>query len=369
MLYAGEVVEVGATEQLLRDPRHPYTKGLLNCAPDFDEVGVVRRGIPGTPPVAGDWPAGCRFRAALCVCGRSLLQHRNRSRNSRRTIKCVAADRKSCGERLMAALLQVRDLMVVYRSRNRRALTAAAGISLDVNEACTLALIGESGSGKSSVARAICGLTLSPAGRYGSTIAIYRHRRIQRSPPASTASRSSFRMRRLHSIRAGRSGKAWRSRDVHGLHPSSAEHRRAAISLLQRIGLPAALAERRPHQLSGGQRQRVTIARALAAEPRIVILDEAVSALDVSVRNEILALLDELKRERGLTYLFISHDMGAVAQMASEVAVLYLGKVVESGSAEAVIRRPAHPYTRALIAAVPEIRTAKQLKHIRDRGN
>ena len=119
--------------------------------------------------------------------------------------------------------------------------------------------------------------------------------------------------------------------------------------------------------MSGGQRQRVTIARALAAEPRIVILDEAVSALDVSVRNEILALLDELKRERGLTYLFISHDMGAVAQMASEVAVLYLGKVVEAGAAEAVIRRPAHPYTQALIAAVSGYPYSETAGRIRDR--
>jgi oligopeptide/dipeptide ABC transporter ATP-binding protein len=134
-----------------------------------------------------------------------------------------------------------------------------------------------------------------------------------------------------------------------------ADHRATAVRLIERVGLSAGFADRRPHQLSGGQRQRVTIARALAAEPRLIILDEAVSALDVSVRNEILALLDDLRSEHGLTYLFISHDMGAVAQISDDVAVLYLGQLMEVGSADRLIGRPAHPYTRALIAAVPTI--------------
>jgi oligopeptide/dipeptide ABC transporter ATP-binding protein len=137
--------------------------------------------------------------------------------------------------------------------------------------------------------------------------------------------------------------------------PSAGERRRRALELLERVGLDRSFGDRRPHQLSGGQRQRVTIARALAPGPKLVILDEAVSALDVSVRNEILVLLDDLKREAGLTYLLISHDMGAVAQMATEVAVTYLGKVVESGEAGEVIRHPVHPYTDALLAAVPTV--------------
>jgi len=124
---------------------------------------------------------------------------------------------------------------------------------------------------------------------------------------------------------------------------------------LARVGLGGELAERRPSQLSGGQRQRVTIARALAAEPKMIVLDEPVSALDVSVRNEILLLLDRLRREEGLTYLFVSHDMGAVAQLADYVAVLYLGRIVEHGEAARVISQPAHPYTKALIAAVPSL--------------
>ncbi|HWV54664.1 oligopeptide/dipeptide ABC transporter ATP-binding protein [Pseudorhodoplanes sp.] len=259
------------------------------------------------------------------------------------------------GSSCMTVLLQVRDLTVTYRSRNRGTLTAVAGVSLDIHEATTLALIGESGSGKSSVARAICGLTMVESG----AIKIDECDLPREIDPASAAGQHGIQI--VFQDASSSLDPRWpiwksvseprraRSRS------SSAEHRRAAVSLLNRVGLPASFADRRPHQLSGGQRQRVTIARALAADPRIVILDEAVSALDVSVRNEILALLDELKRERRLTYLFISHDMGAVAQIAGDVAVLYLGKVVEAGRAETVIRHPLHPYTRALIAAVPSI--------------
>src|SRR5206468_7057210 len=150
--------------------------------------------------------------------------------------------------------------------------------------------------------------------------------------------------------------------------PSEDDRRERAMVLLERVGLDRSFGDRHPHQLSGGQRQRVTIARALAPAPRLVILDEAVSALDVSVRNEILVLLDDLKREEGLTYLLISHDMGAVAQMATEVAVTYLGKVVESGEARQVIRHPVHPYTDALLAAVPTVSADVVDPSVRPRG-
>jgi oligopeptide/dipeptide ABC transporter ATP-binding protein len=255
----------------------------------------------------------------------------------------------------MPALLDVRNLTVTYRTRGRPALTAVADVSIAVEEAQTLALIGESGSGKSSIARAVCGLTGVESG----SVTMGGHDLGRAADPAVAAGECGVQIVFQDAISSlDPRWPVWKSvaEPRFARFPGSmADHRRAAIPLLERVGLSADLAERRPHQLSGGQRQRVTIARALAAEPRLIILDEAVSALDVSVRNEILALLDELKRERRLTYLFISHDMGAVAQMATEVAVLYLGKLVELGAAEAVIRRPVHPYTRALIAAVPTV--------------
>ena len=150
----------------------------------------------------------------------------------------------------------------------------------------------------------------------------------------------------------------WRSvaepRLARGPGPRASERDRA-IGLLNRVGLPPGVADRLPSEISGGQRQRVTIARALSSDPHLIVLDEAVSALDVSVRNEVLFLLDALQRESGLTFLLITHDMGAVVQAATDVAVLYLGRLVESGVARDVLADPAHPYTRALLAAVPTL--------------
>ena len=255
----------------------------------------------------------------------------------------------------MGALLELRDLVVTYHSRGRASLTAVAGVSIDLQEAHTLALIGESGSGKSTIARAICGLIRAESG----AITIDGRDLLKEAEQPEAAGRYGIQIVFQDPVSSlDPRWPIWRSVAEPRLarFPGSTDtHRRAAVALLERVGLPASFADRKPHQLSGGQRQRVTIARALAAAPRLIILDEAVSALDVSVRNEILALLDELKRERQLTYLFISHDMGAVAQVASDVAVLYLGRLVEMGSADAVIRRPMHPYTRALIAAVPSL--------------
>lgn len=255
----------------------------------------------------------------------------------------------------MSALLDIRDLEVVYPSK-KGPVRAVAGVSFSVEEARTLSLIGESGSGKSSIARAVCGFH-RPAG--GEVWIAGREIVRERNRQAYAAGESGIQIVFQDPLNAlDPRWPVWRSVSEPRLarKPSGqGEHRTAAIALLERVGLSARLADRRPHQLSGGQRQRVTIARALAAEPKLIILDEAVSALDVSVRNEILALLDDLRSERGLTYLFISHDMGAVAQISHDVAVLYLGQLMEFGSAERLIGQPRHPYTRALIAAVPSI--------------
>ena len=256
----------------------------------------------------------------------------------------------------MTALLDIRDLEVTYATPSG-SLRAVAGVSLVVEEARTMSLIGESGSGKSSIARAICGLSRPSAGEIrigGRDIA----REGENQPAAAGAAGIQIVFQDPVGALDPR-WPVWRSiaePRLARLKASEAEHRTAAIRLMEHVGLNPSYADRRPHRLSGGQRQRVTIARALAAEPRLIILDEAVSALDVSVRNEVLALLDDLRSRHRFTYLFISHDMGAVAQISHDVAVLYLGRLMEVGTAEQVIRRPAHPYTRALIASVPAIR-------------
>jgi oligopeptide/dipeptide ABC transporter ATP-binding protein len=260
----------------------------------------------------------------------------------------------------MTSLLTIRDLKVTYRARGQAPLTAVAGVSLRLDPASTLALIGESGSGKSTIARAICGL-VKPA--EGAIVVDGCNLVTEPNQPQAAGSHGIQIVFQDSSSSLDPRWPIWKSvaePRFARFRESTEQHRVRALQLLERVGLSKAYGDRRPHQLSGGQRQRVTIARALSSEPRIVILDEAVSALDVSVRNEILTLLDELKRERHLTYLFISHDMGAVAQMATDVAVLYLGKIVEVGGAAQVILSPVHPYTRALIAAVPTIATQRK---------
>lgn len=252
-------------------------------------------------------------------------------------------------------VLRIDDLVVDYRIGVRKSVRAVAGVSFDIAPGRVLALIGESGSGKSTIARAICGLGPVTAGSIvfaGSTLSVA-------AKPAAAAGLAGIQIVFQDSTSAlDPRWPVWRSviePRIARLPAKPAEMKERAVALLARVGLRGDLAERRPSQLSGGQRQRVTIARALASEPKMIVLDEPVSALDVSVRNEILLLLDQLRREEGLTYLFVSHDMGAVAQIADEIAVLYLGRIVEHGEAARVITNPAHPYTKALIAAVPSV--------------
>jgi oligopeptide/dipeptide ABC transporter ATP-binding protein len=252
-------------------------------------------------------------------------------------------------------MLRIDDLVVDYRVGVRKLVRAVAGVSFDIAPGRVLALIGESGSGKSTIARAICGLGPVTAGSIvfaGSTLSVA-------AKPAAAAGLAGIQIVFQDSTSAlDPRWPVWRSviePRIARLPAKPAEMKERAVALLARVGLRGDLAERRPSQLSGGQRQRVTIARALASEPKMIVLDEPVSALDVSVRNEILLLLDQLRREEGLTYLFVSHDMGAVAQIADEIAVLYLGRIVEHGEAARVIAQPAHPYTKALIAAVPSL--------------
>ncbi len=361
--YAGELQEVGSAATLLRAPAHPYTAALVRCVPDLHEIGVLQRGIAGTPPLPGTWPAGCRF-AARCPLAAEACKHpQSLAPLDGRLVRCWRAGQATAlapGEAGRAVaqsdatpLIEVRDLSVTYRLGFGRIVSAVAGLSFDVVRGRTLALIGESGSGKSTVARAICGFVQPDAGTIAlDGTAIDGPARagelgvqvVSQDPGAALDPRWPL----WRSVVEPRLARFPRDRDG---------GRARAADLLERVGLNRSMVDRRPHQLSGGQRQRVTIARALASDPAIIILDEPVSALDVSVRNEILALLGELQRESGLTYLLISHDIGAVLQIAADVAVLYRGRLAEIGRAAEVLTRPLHPYTRMLIRAVPTIDT------------
>ncbi len=233
--------------------------------------------------------------------------------------------------------------------RRGRTLHAVNGVDLAIRRGDVLGIVGESGCGKSTLARMLLGLLAPTGGRIildGEDLtALDRKAIARRVQPVFQDPYSSLNPRRgIASIVA-------LPLDVHGIGTAS-ERRARAIEMLERVGLPARYADNTPGQLSGGQRQRVAIARALVMRPDIVICDEPTSALDVSVQAQILNLLLDLRREFGLTYVFISHNLAVVEHIATQVAVMYLGQVVEQADTEMLFRAPRHPYTQALLASV-----------------
>jgi peptide/nickel transport system ATP-binding protein len=261
------------------------------------------------------------------------------------------------------SFLEVRDLAVHFRVRRglaaSRAVKAVDGVSFDLKAGQTLGVAGESGSGKSTVARTLVRIVRPTGGTIafdGIEVASLRGQRLKRyrsrmqmvyqDPYDSLDPRMTVLEIMAEALSV--SGLA-RSQ-----HPGEVER------LLRRVNLPASIASRHPGQLSGGQRQRVSIARALAVNPEIIICDEAVAALDVSIRAQILNLLKDIQGATGVGYLFISHDLSTLRFMADRVAIMYVGRIVEYGTTEDVLANPKHPYTKALIAAVPSVTSRGQ---------
>ena len=268
-------------------------------------------------------------------------------------------------------LLEVQNLKVHFPVKRgmfggaRLFVQAVDDVSFSIAPGETLGLVGESGCGKTTLGRAIVRLVEPTAGRVlfeGEDVATMsggklreRRRKFQmifQDPFSSLNPRLTVEDIIGEAI------------DIHGLAESAAARRARIADLLKAVGLDAAYAQRYPHEFSGGQRQRIGIARALAVEPKLIVCDEPVSALDVSVQAQVINLLQDLQQKHGIAYLFIAHDLAVVEHISRRVMVMYLGKVVELADAKEIIRAPKHPYTQALISAVPEVDADSKRKRI-----
>ncbi|GAB4173478.1 MAG: ABC transporter ATP-binding protein [Thalassobaculales bacterium] len=379
VLYAGRLVETGAIAPVFRAPAHPYTRGLLGAIPRLDGArrGTRLKPIEGTIAAADRARPGCAFAprcgfaAAVCEAGPLDLQAVDDA--GTHLARCArlevvrAATEEAPAEHLAAIaggeaplLLDIRDLGKDYHlggrlgGRPRGVVRAVSGVSLAARAGQTLAIVGESGCGKSTLARVISGLLTASSGSAmlgGADLAGTAvddrppdlRRRIQmvfQNPDSTLNPSHSIGYALLRPLRL-----------LRGL--GAAEAKAAVPGLLEQVRLPADMASRMPHQLSGGQRQRVAIARALAGNPDLLVADEPVSALDVSVQAAILNLLGDLLDQSQVGLVLISHDLALVHHMADWVAVMYLGRVVEYGPVDQVFSPPFHPYTAALLHAAP----------------
>ncbi|WP_035848973.1 ABC transporter ATP-binding protein [Kitasatospora azatica] len=381
VMYAGRMVETASVNELFAAPHHPYTLGLIGAVPRLDRTGGPLVPIPGSPPALNALPAGCPFAArcplavADCRTEEPPLAGPAGHRAACLRSAELAADRPAPADvypvpvlpppaapaprHTLPAVLTVTGLAKTFPvlkgtafKRKVGEVYAVDGVELDIRRGETLGLVGESGSGKSTTLFEILGLRAPEAGRIEilgqDTSALGRaeaqglRSRVQivfQDPMASLDPRLPIGDIIAEPLQAQGAPRELIARRI--------------PELLGRVGLDPAHATRYPHEFSGGQRQRVSIARALAVEPQLLVLDEPVSALDVSIQAGVLNLLQELKASLGLAYLFVSHDLSVIRHLADRVSVMYLGRTVEQGPAAEVFASPLHPYTRALLSAVP----------------
>jgi peptide/nickel transport system ATP-binding protein len=372
VLYAGELLEEGPAQQVFEEPRHPYTVGLLRCIPRRGQRKDAGRldTIPGFLPSPGHTLPGCVF-APRCP----IAEQRCREApppafpvGPARSSRCYLHDATSelprntpvdvelASARDQAELVvSLRDLSKTF-THGGESVRALVGVNLSLERGETLGLVGESGSGKTTLARALLGLIAPDEGSVveldGAALGAEARRRPRDQLKALQIvfQNPDSALNRRHTVRRLISRPLSR---LAGL--SGARLRERLTDLVRSVRLEERHLSLRPSQLSGGLKQRVAIARAFGGGPRIVVCDEPTSALDVSVQAAILNLLADLQAKEQVTYLFISHDLGVVRYLSDRIAVLYLGRVMELGPAETVFAGPHHPYTEALLSAVPSI--------------
>ncbi len=381
VMYAGQIIEQASREQFFRAPAHPYSRKLFAALPGMHKRGRQLETIRGSVPPLNRRFDGCRFAErcdqAEALCHREVPDwheleggqrvrchlYREQGRVTARPFDSTEAAPAAQAEDAGGTVMSARDLRVHFPIRKGlfKRITghvhAVDGLDLDLRKGRTLALVGESGCGKTTAGKALLQLIRPTGGSVqwqgqeltrlgGQALRRLRaHFQIIFQDPFSSLNP---RMMVGEILQEGMRAQ--------GIADGPRQRESLIDALLRQVGLPGEAKYRYPHEFSGGQRQRIGIARALAVKPDVIVCDEPTSALDVSVQAQILNLLQRLQAELGISYLFITHNISVVEYLAHEIAVMYLGRIVEQGPAEAVLEDARHPYTQALLSAVPEVR-------------
>ena len=375
VMYAGKIVEIGKTEEVFYNSQHPYTKGLLAAMPDLNISQDELHTIPGSPPnllypLVGDAFAQ-RNESALKIdfiheppmfkvsdthYAATWLLHEK----AKPTVSVLRVDQKEKKQKASdnlvreiskEKLLEVKGLKQHFNSGKNKVIKAVDGISFEIYKGETFGLVGESGCGKSTTGRTLIRLYNATDGKvYFKGVDIHKSNKLNLNKNIQMIFQDPYsslnpRWTVTDIIAEGM--------DIHGLYTSQKERMEKVYDLLKTVGLSKEHANRYPHEFSGGQRQRIGIARALAVDPELIIADEPISALDVSIQAQITNLLKKLQREKNLTYLFIAHDLSMVKYISDRVGVMYQGKLVEVAESNELYNNPLHPYTKSLLSAIP----------------
>ncbi|WNS74715.1 ABC transporter ATP-binding protein [Bacillus sp. DTU_2020_1000418_1_SI_GHA_SEK_038] len=382
VMYAGKIIEIGTVDEIFYNPQHPYTWGLLGAMPNLNEKAEELITIPGSPPDLLNPPIGDAFanrnkyamnidfqieppmfkvsdthyaatwllheKAPKMMPPDVLKKHRQESPKEKQ--KERLAKKRETKEKL----LEIKNLKQYFTSGSN-IVKAVDGINFDIYKGETFGLVGESGCGKSTTGRTIIGLYDATDGDI-----LYNNEKISTK---KTFSEAQILKRKIQMIfqdpysslnpRQTVADIIAEGMDIHGLALSKKERIEKVYELLETVGLNREHANRYPHEFSGGQRQRIGIARALAVDPEFIIADEPISALDVSIQAQVVNLMKKLQKEKGLTYLFIAHDLSMVKYISDRIGVMYKGRMVELAESDELYDNPLHPYTKSLLSAIP----------------